>query len=94
MKIDPALMDTIVVYVLEKIEENNSDKSKANHILTLIKTTEDPTFLLDLLSEHYPADVAANELRRNVVSEKDYYSRKALLIQVEYILSILKTLKS
>lgn len=92
MEMNRGLLDVVVNYLLDKVNEDvgRTEKVEVEAIsyTGFFRYSEDEEFdfLLDYICDHYEADFFVNELRKFVVQELDYYKRRLVLVQVEFFI--------
>ena len=92
MKMDPELMNAQADYLIEKFAEHNPKQTETvlSELEKLIYEEADPVPLIQYLFENYKSDTIVNELKRAIISEKDYLYRKAQLLRIQYVALKLK----
>ena len=89
METNRALLDVVIKYLLEKVNEEVLATDKPDPCYTIdtgfIRYREEEfEIVLDYIAHHFEADFFANELRKAVVEELDYYTRRVVLSQIEF----------
>jgi hypothetical protein len=90
MKMEYEVIKVVTDYVFEKIGKQGLRTNTITDQILLLGTNLDTRTLIDFLTENVEADSLLNEKRRATVSKKEYFERKAVLVQVQVMLAILK----
>jgi hypothetical protein len=92
MRVNCELLDVVIKYLLEKANEEVSKTNKIAESYTIdtgfFRYSEDEEFeiILNYIAHHFEADFFANELRKAVVEELDYYTRRVVLSHIEFFI--------
>jgi len=92
MEANRELLDVVIKYLLEKANEEIYCTDKTTECYTsdtgFFRYSEDAELdlTLDYIAHHFEADFFANELRKAVVEELDYYTRRLVLGHIEFFI--------
>lgn len=92
MEMNRAQLDVVIKYLLEKVNEDVLLAARPYSCYTIdtgfFRYSNDEEFeiILDYVAEHFEADYFANELRKAVVDELDYYTRRLVLAHIEFFI--------
>lgn len=90
MQMDNEVIKVVTDYVSEKIGKSDPLSKTISDQILLLGINIDVRTLIDFLTKHVEADWLINEQRRQAVSKKEYFERKAVLVQAQVMLAILK----
>lgn len=92
MEMNCAQLDVVIKYLLEKVNEDIVLAAKPDTWYTIdtgffrYSCDEEFEMVLDYVADHFEADFFANELRKAVVDELDYYTRRVVLAHIEFFI--------
>jgi hypothetical protein len=92
MEMNRAQLDVVIKYLLEKANEEVVATNKTDSCYSIytgfFRYSIDQEFqiMLDYIANHFEADFFANELRKAVVEELDYYTIRLVLCHVEFFI--------
>lgn len=91
MQIDQSLVELLMKYVLEKINEDLEEEIEIEDVRDelgkfITEELQDHYQLLKFVFSNLKKDLVANELKRVIIEELNYFQRDALLSKIEFLL--------